>query len=134
MTDHSLAVQKAVLDALVAASLAGGRVYDKPPADPYGDGTTYISFGPSDQSEDDADCIDGSIVTQQLDIWSRYSAGFRDSKILAGDVRSALHRQTLPISGAQLVELEVRSIRHLRDPDGITSHAVIEVRALVESE
>lgn len=134
MTDHSLAVQKTILDALTAASLAGGRIYDKPPASPYGAGTTYISFGPSDQSEDDADCIDGSIVTQQLDVWSKYTAGFRDSKTLAGEVRTALHRQVLPITGANLVELEVRSIRHLRDPDGITSHAVIEVRALVESE
>lgn len=134
MTDHSLAVQKAILDALTVAQLAGGRIYDKPPANPYGFGTTYISFGPSDQNEDDAECIDASVVTQQLDIWSKYTAGFRDSKTLAGEVRSALHRKALPITGARLVELEVRGIRHLRDPDGLTSHAVIEVRALVESE
>lgn len=134
MTDLTLALQETLFDTLFDATSAGVRVYDKPPTSPYGSGSTYISFGPSDENEEDAECIEGSIVTQQLDIWSKYTAGFRDSKRLAGEIKKLIHRKELPMTGATLSEIFVRSIRHFRDPDGLTSHGVVEVRALIEAE
>lgn len=131
MTDHSLALQKSIFDVLSAASVAGGRIYDK-------SGPTainpYVSFGPSDETEDDADCIEGSTVSQQLDVWSTYSGGFKEAREIAAQIKALLHRQNIVMTGARLVEVTVPSIRFLRDPDGITSHAAIEVRALIESE
>lgn len=128
MTDHSLALQKTIMDAI--ATVSSGRVYDRPPSTAM---TPYVSLGPSDAFEADSDCIDASSVTQQIDVWST-SGSFAEASIISGAIKTALHRKALPMEGARLSEIEVRSMRRLRDLDGKTSHIAIEVRAIVESE
>lgn len=125
---QALIYQRLTSDAGVQA-IVGNRVYDNPIGK---DTFPYISFGPSDVVEDDADCIAGRIETIQIDCWSRYQGGFREVKSLADAVKKALHRYSGTLTVNALVEMTVESIRFFRDPDGATSHGVITLQAIVE--
>lgn len=125
---QALIYQRLVADAGVHAVVAD-RIYDNPIGK---DDFPYVSFGPSDVVEDDADCITGRIETIQIDCWSRYQGGFKEVKTLADAVKKALHRYAGEMSVNALVEMTVQSVRHFRDPDGITSHSVVTVQAIVE--
>lgn len=92
----------------------------------------YISFGPHDYVEDDEECITATEHTFQLDVWSR-TVGFPACKKICDRVRAILHEAELemPTENA-LVEIRVPAVRFMRDPDGITSHGIITVMALIE--
>lgn len=111
-------------------AIANG-VYDKIQTAPFGTKTAYISFGPMDANEDDADCITGLSVTVQLDVWSR-AVGFLECRNLTDLVRKKLHRASLTLADNALVDINVTLTRVFRDPDGITSHGVVQVTCLVE--
>lgn len=135
MIDPSAALQKAIVahlkaDELVTTFLAG-RIYDRVPASVV---LPYASFGSAQALEDDADCVEGFEIFQQLDIWSE-EPGYLQVKEAAGAVRKALHNVDLALEGFALAaEIVVRSIRYQRSPDGLTGHAIIDVRALLETE
>lgn len=134
MSDPALTLQKAIRDKLLATAdvtaLVGTRVYDRVPIDAT---YPYISIGPTQTIADDAECIEGFEVFQQIDVWSQ-KPGFPEEKEIAGAARRAIHRIDLSLEGFALVEIEHRVTRHMRDPDGLTSHAAIEFRAMVETD
>jgi len=114
-------------------ALASG-VYDNVPASPFGAKTAYISFGPSDSTEDDPECGDvasGVEITTQIDIWSR-AVGAIEAKTLTDLVRKALHEKSLSLSENALVDTYVALTRVFRDPDGLTTHGVVQVTAMIE--
>lgn len=125
---QGLIVQTLKADAGVAA-LVADRVFDQVPKDAQ---FPYISYGPTDEVEDDADCIDGLLVTVQLDAWSR-TVGFPECKRIADAVRLALHQRDLPLAVNALVYLQHEITRTQRDPDGLTSHAIMTFEASVEA-
>jgi hypothetical protein len=106
-------------------------VYDKVPEKPYGSKTAYISFGATDQTEDDAECISGQQVTMQIDILSK-AAGSLECRNLTDLVRRKLHRQVLSIDTNALIDVWVGITRVFRDPDGLTTHGVVQVTAMIE--
>ena len=53
-------------------------------------------------------------------------------KSLADAVKKALHRYNGALTENALVEMTVISMRFFRDPDGVTSHGVVTVQAIVE--
>lgn len=107
------------------------RVYDNIPTDnEYGNKDSYISFGPYDTVEDDAECISGVAVTQQIDIWSK-STGALECKKLTDLVRKALHRQSLSLTDNALVDIWVTLTRVFPDPSG-EHHGVVQVTCAVE--
>jgi hypothetical protein len=109
-------------------TLINGRVYDSiPQSAPF----PYVSYGPVDANEDDADCITGFEVFIQLDAWSR-TPGFPEVHKITDAVRASLHDASVQISTNALVFLEHRQTRTFRDPDGLTSHAAISFEASVE--
>lgn len=126
--------QKLVFDTLTAdaaiMAIAAG-VYDQVPADPFGSRTAYVSFGPMDTVDDDADCITGVELTLQVDVWSR-AVGSVEAKRLTDLVRKALHRRSLELSANALVDTWVELTRVFRDPDGVTTHGVVQVTAMLE--
>lgn len=130
--DPDLELQGAIVTALkadpVLQALIGQRVYDQPPDNPQ---FPYVSYGPSDSIEDDADCIQTQDIFVQLDAWSR-AVGFPEVKKIADAVRVALNDRDLPIQVNALVCLQHRQTRTLRDSDGITSHAAISLEAFIE--
>ncbi|MCA1368074.1 DUF3168 domain-containing protein [Bradyrhizobium sp. BRP14] len=113
----------------IMALVAG--VYDRVPKNPYGKKTAYISFGVDDSTDNDAECITGREVTTQIDIWST-APGKTECKTIADLVRRALHRQPLTLTENALVDIWVTLVRVLPDPDGLTTHGVVQVTATIE--
>lgn len=129
----SNALQAAIYARLVAnagvAALVSGRVYDITPLDA---AFPHISFGPSDIVTDDQECINGRVETVQLDCWSRAQDGFRECKALVDAVKAALHDYSVNLSVGALASMRITLSQVFRDPDGLTSHGVVQVECLVE--
>lgn len=127
-------LQKAVLEALLAdaevAAVVGDRVRDGRPL--AGD-AAQITFGPSDYTPDDMDCIAARVETIQLDCWVRDSTKrLHPARALADKVKAALHGADLALDTHALANLRVVGVRAMMDPDGLTSHGIVTVEALVE--
>lgn len=127
-------LQAAVYDILMAdtavRALVGTRIYDRIPA--ASDVPPYITFGSSDDVESDADCITSGEHALQIDVWSEKQGGFKECKEITHAVKVALHEVAVDLPTHALVEMRVTSKRHFRDPDGITSHGVVTVEAMIE--
>lgn len=72
-----------------------------------------------------------STIYSTLHIWNR-EPGLAGAKAIAGAVRDCLANATWTVDGWQCLETEFDSARFLRDPDGITSHAVIVFRQVLQ--
>lgn len=136
MTSTSNELQALITTRLKAVAavtdIVSTRILDRVPE---GTDFPYVSFGPSDTIDDGDgadDCISGEIETLQIDCWSRYQGGFKELKSLTYAVRQALHLFAGEFSASALVELRVIGRRHFRDPDGLTSHGVVTVQAIME--
>ncbi|MGU3494214.1 DUF3168 domain-containing protein [Xanthobacteraceae bacterium A53D] len=140
MTSPTLELQGALAVRLKAdpsvSAIIGVRVYDAVPRQTNGTVATaefpYVSFGPFDLLRDDADCIDGSEITVQLDCWSR-QPGFPQVHRLADAVVEAIEAADIELTDNAAVLIEHSSTRVFRDPDGITSHAVVTLTAVIET-
>lgn len=106
------------------------NVYDHVPANEFGSKTAYVSFGPVDSHEDDADCISGQEVNIQIDCWSK-AVGAVECKKLVDAVRKALHRKPLELTDNALVDVWVTLTRVFPDPEGVT-HGVVSVTCTIE--
>lgn len=132
MASPSLEIQGAIVARLKATAaitaLVGTRVYDSVPA---GASFPYITLGEGDETSDDVDCIDGFEISLDIDVWSR-APGFPEAKRIADEIRIALREPPLSISDNALVYFNHRQTRTFRDPDGLTSHAVLTFEAFAE--
>jgi len=132
MASPSLELQGAIVARLKAwAGLSGtvnGRVYDAVPA---GAAFPYITVGEGDETSDDADCIDGFEISLDIDIWSRAN-GYPEAKRISEEVREAIKSADLTLPTNALVDFRHRQTRFLRDPDGLTSHAVMTFEGFAE--
>lgn len=132
--DASLALKKAIIAKLkVGSAIAGGRNYDRPTASPT---FPYTSLGPFDVLTEIADEYAGGDTSIQIDGWSR-GTGATVASVeimqIGAAIHGALHEQSLTLEGDQrLVDLTVESVRYSRDPDGLTEHAIVTVRARTE--
>lgn len=85
------------------------------------------------QSVDEGDAISRNLtrVFMDLHIWKKEpsTAGV---KVIAGAIRKAIKARLALPTGFHCADAYVSSARYLRDPDGLTSHAVVTVTALVE--
>jgi hypothetical protein len=111
-------------------ALAGG-VYDRVPADPWKGKTAYVSFGPSDVSDDGADCIVSGQHSFQLDVWSK-AVGQVEAKRLNDLAYKALHEQELALTDNALAEIRVDFRRVFPDRDPLITHGVLSVTASIE--
>jgi hypothetical protein len=134
MADPDLELQGAIVQRLKTDSavtdLVGNRIYDSVEL---GAVFPYVTYGPVDSNDADADCYNIFTVVLQLDVWSR-AKGFPEVKRIADAVRASLHDQEsqLPLPTNALVFLEHRQTRVFRDPDGSTSHAALTFEASIE--
>lgn len=132
MASPSAELQTAIYNALVAdagvGALAGDRIHDGRPADgPF----PCITFGPSDYTPEDAECITGRVESLQIDCWVR-DARVRPARELADAVKAALHLANLSLDVHALALLRVTAVRAFMDPDGITGHGIVTVEATIE--
>jgi hypothetical protein len=105
---------------------AGLRVYDMPPPEPI---FPYITIGIVDGVEDYiADCAIDWEVTGEVHIWAR-EPGYVQGKQLAVTCYNALANRHPVFPGFRVGWFGLQNQRWLRDPDGLTSHGVMEYRA-----
>lgn len=126
----SLEIQRASWEWLLAdpnvTALVGNRIFDQVPASVV---FPYISIGPDQTLPNRFDCLDGSEIVVQYDVWSR-AKGYPEVKRIAEAVRISLNGAPLVLNGYILTDFWFDDWRTLRDPDGLTSHAVLTFRAL----
>jgi hypothetical protein len=115
-------------DAALTALIAG-RIFDRVAPDAV---FPYVNLAGFQLVQDDADCVDGAEIFFEVHVWSRVVARTEAAEI-TGAVRAVLHDADLALNGFDLVLIEHRDTRYLRDPDGVTNHAVITFRALVDA-
>lgn len=132
-TDPDLELQGLIVNRLksdsAVANLVGPRVFDTVPRDA---AFPYITYGPSDTLEEDADCIEGHAVTVQLHSWSR-AVGYPECKRINDAMRACLHDiDGLTLAENALVFLLHRHTQTLRDPDGLTNHGILSFDAFIE--
>lgn len=128
-SDPALALQGAVnVRVRAAVPAVSGRVLDRVPAEVV---FPYVELGEFQTLDDGASCIDAVEIFATLHVWSR-AVGQVECKAIAGTVRAALHEAELDLGPEfQFLEIAHRETRHLKDPDGLTSHAVVTFRSLV---
>lgn len=128
----SLDLQEAVLAVLRnSADLAGlvlDRLYDGAPGLPV---FPFIVFGDVQVVPDLADCIDGSEIFPSLHIWSRDKT-FAECKTVSATAWASISAAEITLSENRLLLIERSAERYLRDPDGLTMHGVLTLRALTE--
>ena len=130
----SAELQKAIFDALVAdaavGALVGDRIFDNGPA---GATFPYVSFGPTQEIEDDEECIDCEEHIVQIDIWDRSQGRLVNAKRINAAIKAALHDAELSLPDPYaLAFIRVRETRAFLDQDGITAHGIVSVAAMVE--
>ncbi|WP_411036156.1 DUF3168 domain-containing protein [Shinella sp. BYT-45] len=129
----SVSFQDLVLARLLASaevtSIVGDRIVDG-----NDDDLAYpnITFGPSDFTPEDADCIRGREETLQLDCWTRDAGKKWPCRRLVDAVKGALHDAEGELAAGALVLMRVDLVRVFPDPDGITTHGVVQVTAVIE--
>ena len=138
MTSAVLELQGAVIAAIKAsdgvANIVGNRVFDHVPRSQTGDVSAtfpFVGWATDDAVTEDADCIDGLAVSFDIDCWSR-EPGFPEVRRLTAAVRAALHKAELGLTDNAIVLIRHDQTRTFRDPDGLTSHAVLTFEAVLE--
>lgn len=123
------ATQRLIYELLVADAgvhaFVADRIYDGVPDDPV---WPYISFGPSDVVEDDAECWEGQIETLQIDVWASDQSRSWRVKSICEAVQSALHEKDGTLVSGRLLMMRVGGMRVQPDPpDGIVAHGIVRV-------
>jgi hypothetical protein len=132
-SDPSLQLQKALVAVLKADAgvnaIIAGRIYD---AVPGGAVKPYLSFGPFQMLPEHGTCLDGGEAFVTLDGWAA-GPDTVQVKQLGAAVAKALDLAPIVLDAPpRLVEMTVEQTQYMRDPDGITAHAVITVHALTD--
>lgn len=133
MSDPSLALQGAVVARMKAdapiVALVGTRIYDEVPTSAT---FPYLVVGDGQVVGDDDDCVDVSEVTFQIHAWTRPPAdtGWPKAKSIAAAVRTAM-KAPFTLGGFDVLLSEFTQIQFLKDPDGLTRHAMVEFRFLI---
>jgi uncharacterized protein DUF3168 len=135
MSDPSLELQAAIVGVLKSdpgvQAVVGSRIYGEVPPNPV---FPYISLGDNQVLPDNpqADCIDGMEVFWQIDGWAR-DPTFPTDKQISKAVVAALDEFDLQVAGYLVVACQLNTVNYLRDPDGITRHAAISFRFLMQA-
>jgi hypothetical protein len=115
--------------------LVGTRVYDHVPRAPDGAVTAlfpFVAHSASDELQNDADCIEAVDVAYEIEAWSD-KPGYVEVLRIADAIKRSLHRYEMTLSTNALVELNHVQTRKFRDPDGVTSHVILEFAATIET-
>ena len=131
MRDATLPLCDALVTALRAASavtaLVSQRTYDRAPQSVT---LPYISLGPTQALPFGRADHHGCDVFVQIDIWSR-GKGTVEAKQIAAAVIAALDMTTLTVAGYSLRSLRATLGQTMTDPDGLTTHAMVNIHAVL---
>lgn len=132
MADRVLEVQAAIVARLVADAgvhaLVADRIYDR-----VSEGVTfpYIQIGDAVVLAFDAQGLRGQEINVSLHAWSRKPGRVECRQIMAA-IYIALHWHNLSLSSGALVLCRESGRRDMDDPDGVTSHGVIDFTIITD--
>lgn len=130
MIDSSNALLAAVRSRLLAdpaiAASVEDRVFDEPEQAVEFD---WIQLGDTQVIPLDFMCGSGVQVFWDIHVWCRGDWAGDRMRDIAAAIYTSLHRQKFPVTGHTLQLVEHQTTRTLRDPDGLTRHAVLSFRA-----
>lgn len=95
-----------------------------------GNSYPFITLGEENSLDYSTKDLDGTDVTINLHIWSRYK-GSKETKEIMDKIHDLLHNSNLSVSGFNLINLRFEFSDILRDPDGVTRHGVMRFRAII---
>jgi hypothetical protein len=133
MSASALALQQAIYTTLctevpLTSALGGVHIFDDPPQPLV---FPYLSFGPATVRDDDTATERSDEHLISLVIWSR-ARGRKECNTLADLVRTALHNQSLVLTGHRLINLRHEQTETRRLPDGETTQCTLRLRAVTE--
>lgn len=114
----------------LTSQLAGQGVYARKPQDVNAESTTpfpYVTFSFPSGLPFDTDSKDGAEVILQVHVWSR-SQSMLVHQAIMDSIYDALHKFQLVISGANTVDCLFTTSQFMDDPDGVTTHGIMEFR------
>lgn len=117
------------------AALLNERIYDNPPQGRGVSGSPaypWARIGEGLFIREDATCIDAGTLDVDIHVWSVEGGGAANQHICEL-IGRALHERRLDHSSGVVVETEHRMNRCFTDADGLTSHGIVTVRALLEA-
>ena len=92
----------------------------------------YATLGASYWTDDSVECIEAREITLQIDLWhSQSNKGVAED--LTDDIATAL-RGWADIDALTMHPLEIDTVRVTDDPDGVSVHGIVIVRAMVEGD
>lgn len=125
----SRALQVAVVAALrgdpAVAAIVGQKVLDRPePRTP----KPYISMGPESFEPLRQDCFKRRVAVLQIDAWARDAYDRVPCKDLVDAIVGALDQAKLDLAHPHdLSRCDVILARVIDDPDGITTHGIVQI-------
>ena len=121
------------LTALVSAT----NIFYRPPASFV---PPYVTVDDATSIRDDAQCIDGVLITLNVHVWTDDShplpnsgGALQDARAIGWQVVKALHHYDLVLPNNRLVTLANTSERVFYDADGTTGHNVVSFQATIEA-
>ena len=129
--DPSLPMQKGSLSRMKdgqTGALTSGRIYDAVPGNA---AKPYVSFGPFQLLPEHGSCLNGGEAIMTLDGWAA-GPDTVQVKAIGAAIAADLDGVEFELDGQRFVDVSVEQIQYMRDPDGLTAHAVVTVHAWTE--
>ena len=130
MSEHSLALQKTVFDALDTDSTLQSKVTDVYDFVPENTAFPYVKLGEDTVIDNGTKTLQGNEHTLVVHTFSRYR-GSKEIKDIMARIYTVLHESSLTVSGASLVNLRFEFSDVLKENDGLTTHGLQRFRAIV---
>jgi hypothetical protein len=124
------AIRQAMLASAALQALVSNRIHDDPPPDVV---FPYLTLGRVESRPADTVSKEAIEHAVTLHAWSRHGGRAETLDIIAA-LRGALHNAPLVVSGHKLVLLLATFADVFRSGDGRTTHGVLRLRAITESE
>ncbi|MEZ5853952.1 MAG: DUF3168 domain-containing protein [Hyphomicrobiaceae bacterium] len=133
MANASWSLQQAIYTTLsnsvpLIALLGGHHIYDDVPQRA---AFPYLTLGQSTVRDWSTGSDDGLEHLLTLHVWSRAGGRSQTHDIMAA-VEAALDDQSLALDGHRLVNLRHVLSEARREPDGVTYHGIVRLRAVTE--
>lgn len=122
------AINARLLADAALTQLVGGRIFDRVPADAQ---LPYIQIGEATKSRDHMSCVRSWTLYPSVHVWSD-DVGFGEANRIMGAVSECLDGAPLQLATLRLVLLVEYKSQVFRDADGLTSHGVLEFKAVIE--
>lgn len=124
------AIRAAAMEDAGVQALVGARFYDDPPPDVV---FPYVTIGRVDSKPVDASAREALEHGVTLHVWSRYGGRAEALDVVAA-LRGCLHNAALDVAERRLVLLFALFTDVFRSGDGRTTHGVVRLKAITESE